>query len=148
MNRRPPGSTRTDTLFPYPTRFRSSAPPIGPASRPRPVDRRDRRGQRVAGAGIFDALRIIMRRILEPRTRYIMPDQPERDRRAAPRHRDLGKRAIVARRDPDELIFPQHLAAPRPAVPDHHSASRPPPAPLGPAPVRLAPPLAREPSEL
>src|SRR3546814_13277741 len=33
MNRRPPGSTRTDTLFPYTTRFRS-APGITDALRP------------------------------------------------------------------------------------------------------------------
>src|SRR3546814_2865783 len=29
---RPPRSTRTDTLFPYPTLFRSSAPPAAPAA--------------------------------------------------------------------------------------------------------------------
>src|SRR3546814_13294493 len=38
MIRRPPRSTRTDTLFPYTTLFRSPAPPI-----PRPVPGRCRR---------------------------------------------------------------------------------------------------------
>src|SRR3546814_6255265 len=61
------------------------------------------------------ALRIIMRRILEGRASPIMPHQPEHDRRPALRHRDIGNRAIVAARDPDELILAQHLAAPRPA---------------------------------
>src|SRR3546814_12436433 len=46
MIRRPPRSTRTDTLFPYTTLFRSPRPPPGHAGRhPRPVllpARRDR----------------------------------------------------------------------------------------------------------
>src|SRR3546814_19613008 len=76
-----------------------------------------------------------------------MPDQPERDRRAALRHRDIGNRALVAARDPDELIFARHLAAPRPAVPEPPPAARRPPALPSPAPVRLAPPVAPQPAE-
>src|SRR3546814_10925507 len=34
MNRRPPRSTRTDTLFPYTTLFRSSHPEVGRLSTP------------------------------------------------------------------------------------------------------------------
>src|SRR3546814_7790856 len=44
MIRRPPRSTRTDTLFPYPTRFRSAADGLGllprPASSSRPAGAR------------------------------------------------------------------------------------------------------------
>src|SRR3546814_2911716 len=34
MRRRPPRSTRTDTLFPYTTLFRSRVPPVWPSPRP------------------------------------------------------------------------------------------------------------------
>src|SRR3546814_1001537 len=62
MIRRPPGSTRTDTLFPYPTLFRSPAygrqhaPPAGtrarrPRLRRRPALRAGRRGGRPHGDG-------------------------------------------------------------------------------------------------
>src|SRR3546814_5862257 len=37
MIRRPPRSTRTDTLFPYTTLFRSASPRDGPAARPDPA---------------------------------------------------------------------------------------------------------------
>src|SRR3546814_9210856 len=48
MLRRPPRSTRTDTLFPYTTLFRSSdASPCRP--QPRGGDNRRRRGARAAG---------------------------------------------------------------------------------------------------
>src|SRR3546814_14836611 len=89
-----------------------------------------------------------MRRILEGRATPLMPNQPEHDRRPALRHRDIGNRAIVAARDPDELILAQHLAAPRPAMPQHHPAARRRPAFLGPAAVRLARPVAGEPAEI
>src|SRR3546814_15515197 len=35
MSRRPPGSTRTDTLFPYTTLFRSRATALSPSARAR-----------------------------------------------------------------------------------------------------------------
>src|SRR3546814_12227248 len=41
MIRRPPRSTRTDTLFPYTTLFRSSEAPTDPAKYPRDVLVRD-----------------------------------------------------------------------------------------------------------
>src|SRR3546814_181966 len=41
-----------------------------------------------------------------------------------------------------------HPPGPRPSVPVHHSSARRPPALPGPAPVRLARPVAREPSEI
>src|SRR3546814_5003394 len=58
MIRRPPRSTRTDTLFPYTTLFRSPARPEPPARRRRPrqpaaaapVGKHHRRGE-AAGAG-------------------------------------------------------------------------------------------------
>src|SRR3546814_19037323 len=37
MIRRPPRSTRTDTLFPYTTLFRSPAPPVNPAPVHKPI---------------------------------------------------------------------------------------------------------------
>src|SRR3546814_4995930 len=37
MVRRPPGTTRTDTLLPYPTRFRSLVPRAAPSCRDRPM---------------------------------------------------------------------------------------------------------------
>src|SRR3546814_6984056 len=53
MIRRPPGSTRTDTLFPYTTLFRSRVPaPVlaggGPSPSRRSMPRRCRRGPRCA----------------------------------------------------------------------------------------------------
>src|SRR3546814_3698952 len=47
MIRRPPRSTRTDTLFPYTTLFRSNRPPAG-AARPVP-DRRELAAVRQSG---------------------------------------------------------------------------------------------------
>src|SRR3546814_4215110 len=46
MIRRPPRSTRTDTLFPYTTLFRSSE---------QPTDRADPRGRHTIGVGFRDA---------------------------------------------------------------------------------------------
>src|SRR3546814_11503476 len=43
MIRRPPRSTRTDTLFPYTTLFRSQSPSLPEAVRARLLARRDRR---------------------------------------------------------------------------------------------------------
>src|SRR3546814_2853880 len=54
MIRRPPRSTRTDTLFPYTTLFRSAVDRIGGRLQPRDADRRgaaDRPGP-VAGRGV------------------------------------------------------------------------------------------------
>src|SRR3546814_19932269 len=50
MIRRPPRSTRTDTLFPYTTLFRSAAPDIGDAGRAKATGevRLDERGIEVA----------------------------------------------------------------------------------------------------
>src|SRR3546814_8380387 len=39
MNRRPPSSTRTDTLFPYTPRFRSSSAPGSTCSKPKSATR-------------------------------------------------------------------------------------------------------------
>src|SRR3546814_13167969 len=50
MIRRPPRSTRTDTLFPYTTLFRSS----GPAARRQPVPLRGRRRARRQRRGCAD----------------------------------------------------------------------------------------------
>src|SRR3546814_10600856 len=47
MIRRPPRSTRTDTLFPYTTLFRSSRE--GPPGREQPRHLRDRRPSRILG---------------------------------------------------------------------------------------------------
>src|SRR3546814_3426262 len=52
MIRRPPGCTRTDTLFPYATRFRSGHPgdqPDGRGPDDRPLHRRTARADRRAG---------------------------------------------------------------------------------------------------
>src|SRR3546814_7373766 len=46
MIRRPPRSTRTDTLFPYTTLFRSHRPPCRPARSPSPSCPRPPRGER------------------------------------------------------------------------------------------------------
>src|SRR3546814_8321154 len=53
MIRRPPISTLTDTLFPYPTLFRSPAPVVAPAAQPDRLhdDFRHARSGRSAGAG-------------------------------------------------------------------------------------------------
>src|SRR3546814_18685594 len=54
MIRRPPRSTRTDTLFPYPTLFRSAAVPVGlcgPATA-FALCRRGSAGQPCAGGGL------------------------------------------------------------------------------------------------
>src|SRR3546814_14237854 len=45
MIRRPPRSTRTDTLFPYTTLFRSGHPPLRPVQ-PRPADVGEARARR------------------------------------------------------------------------------------------------------
>src|SRR3546814_18908935 len=65
MRRRPPGSTRTDTLFPYPTRFRSARP-----------TRRDVPGVRRRGAQ-----RLLRRQL--PRVLPHMPDRRQDPRRPA-----------------------------------------------------------------
>src|SRR3546814_7086768 len=54
MIRRPPRSTRTDTLFPYTTLFRSPVRPAGPGDR-RQCDRRQRLYGGRARAGDFRA---------------------------------------------------------------------------------------------
>src|SRR3546814_13692300 len=52
MIRRPPRSTRTDTLFPYTTLFRSPPGPVGPGAAIRP----DQDLQVQPGAALFEAL--------------------------------------------------------------------------------------------
>src|SRR3546814_14197030 len=49
MTRRPPRSTRTDTLFPYTTLFRSRSTKRRPRSRESPGQAADRRGCRCRG---------------------------------------------------------------------------------------------------
>src|SRR3546814_3401307 len=61
MIRRPPRSTRTDTLFPYTTLFRSAVRPSGPAFQHRVVLRGDLRafvgGHRELAAAVLGFLR-------------------------------------------------------------------------------------------
>src|SRR3546814_7677757 len=53
MIRRPPRSTRTDTLFPYTTLFRSGADAVDQAVEPQAVDARHRR-DRLPPAAVVD----------------------------------------------------------------------------------------------
>src|SRR3546814_11753642 len=61
MIRRPPRSTRTDTLFPYTTLFRSEESlELGPVARGQAVDRAQRRRAVFAGeAGLLHVLPVI-----------------------------------------------------------------------------------------
>src|SRR3546814_8874476 len=69
MSRRPPRSTRTDTLFPYTTLFRSCQGPQGPAPVVAPAAQPDRlhddfrhaRSGRSAGAGGPCVTKIVVR---------------------------------------------------------------------------------------
>src|SRR3546814_18337810 len=63
MFRRPPRSTRTDTLFPYPTLFRSQSHPDRRVQYPRARQS----GARAGGRGRFDRRRRRLRRIREER---------------------------------------------------------------------------------
>src|SRR3546814_3260604 len=79
MKRRPPRSTRTDTLFPYPTLFRSAVRALAPGARVEPrggrrslaarggADRRPRRTRCVGGDGAGGARRSALRRVVRPR---------------------------------------------------------------------------------
>src|SRR3546814_9534393 len=57
MIRRPPRSTRTDTLFPYTTLFRSAAAPLGARSRAGPA----RLDRRAVGLGSARAVEGVLR---------------------------------------------------------------------------------------
>src|SRR3546814_5533931 len=61
MIRRPPRSTRTDTLFPYTTLFRSEESlELGPVARGQAVDRAQRRRAVLAGeAGLLHVLPVL-----------------------------------------------------------------------------------------
>src|SRR3546814_18471670 len=59
MHRRPPRSTRTYTLFPYTTLFRSGRPvQRATATRQRSVGAEERADQAVSVAGVFDVLHL------------------------------------------------------------------------------------------
>src|SRR3546814_5756311 len=92
MIRRPPRSTRTDTLFPYTTLFRSSCPScrlpprrIGPEEHPEPGERHQRQWSE---RQIIDPLH---RLTAEPqRQEDRRDDQSEEDRQPAMRLADQG----------------------------------------------------------
>src|SRR3546814_15847134 len=63
MIRRPPRSTRTDTLFPYTTLFRSRAADEVRRRQPGRLDRRQVRSERAAVARQVDRTRLEARRI-------------------------------------------------------------------------------------
>src|SRR3546814_4427957 len=62
MIRRPPRSTRTDTLFPYTTLFRSAAAAGGAAPRGRPALQRPAANPRCRQLGFWVRLRLHRRR--------------------------------------------------------------------------------------
>src|SRR3546814_10786852 len=82
MIRRPPRATRTDTLFPYTTLFRSQQGAAGEAARERDQPRRHDAGgaQGVDGEGrpaAADDARHRRRDAPQPRTRQLMPCRSE-----------------------------------------------------------------------
>src|SRR3546814_16431019 len=86
MIRRPPRSTRTDTLFPYATLFRSRQPGLAPAWSPDRTPRRQSREGRDRAAGAW--LRPHPRQRAAPRAAVVDPrlrDHRGRDRRRAAR---------------------------------------------------------------
>src|SRR5262245_5302598 len=88
-----------------------SAPPIGPAHRLTAVQRRDRRDQRVAVATIADALREIMRRILEGRAGAVGGYEPESHRTLPARAGQIDGDAVVAGLEPQIFELAKRLAA-------------------------------------
>src|SRR3546814_299909 len=110
MLRRPPRSTRTDTLFPYTTLFRSQISPRSQRRRPQPRDAA-RRGRRSLSAFAE-----------EPGLR-IGRGTDERSRRQAHRNRPpphgAGDHARLGRRSPD--LRPPALRA---SVTRHHLRPR------------------------
>src|SRR3546814_20428755 len=65
MIRRPPRSTRTDTLFPYTTLFRSSIPPRNSWRCRSPPAARRRRGPDGGGVPALEPLKVLGRRLGE-----------------------------------------------------------------------------------
>src|SRR3546814_15547386 len=113
--RRPPISTRTDTLFPYTTRFRSStgAPLDPPRVHP---------GQRVAHDR--QAPRDLPERLPPGRPRQAAHDPPTAGRRAARRGsvRDEGREARpTGGRGLADAVAERHLERGRRVVPAVHS---------------------------
>src|SRR3546814_19590194 len=97
MRRRPPRSTRTDTLFPYTTLFRSGAVALAQRDVLHEAQRADRVGPAVvwrdvgaAHAGRQPAFRAQPRRA--PREQVEAPDRPASDVRIAPRPTLPGQR--------------------------------------------------------
>src|SRR3546814_19344970 len=104
MRRRPPRSTRTDTLFPYTTLFRSCIVPfLVPRARPDEVlgKPRDRIAERPAGGGVG---RPIGRRVVAGRMALGTVGEMFDDRRPA-----IGTRPL--RRPPGRGIDPQRIVA-------------------------------------
>src|SRR3546814_2644053 len=109
MNRRPPQATRTDTLFPYTTLFRSSAAPVPPPPIPRQSPGNCAPGSRLRSGKA--AFRICPpRSALASHTRSRRPASPPSSAMSwTASQRDRGPSSDGVAAAADELEEPAHL---------------------------------------
>src|SRR3546814_18240021 len=125
MIRRPPRSTRTDTLFPYTTLFRSP-PPRSPRS-PRSVPTRSPRARSASSCWLISMRRRIARLPPDAQARSGTDGTDGRRLLSGGRRHDRAVEFVLEAADPPVRL--PALAHTAPTQPVHALATRPPPHP-------------------